>query len=482
VGVYDRQKPPKLCEKKILDDEGVSVKLTAVHNDTNTQVYEMETSIQYKTAKICFTDMKFFTKIGTYTLLFESNFEGVTPVEHVITVKAGKPASLSCAWVNAPSTAKFPLGVALPPVRIEQYDAQENLLPFTKADIKQLNFHCKYSSGDAIIEIPSPQDLVLEANGSVVVRDIIVPAADLGDDSEAMLALVTTLKPSEEEEDNESQSSFLLKDPLVGTLEEICFVAGEAAELFFVDDPFDEGVTNFDTISEFMVIVKDQSGNVVKSAPKIDEPSSQSNGNSNPKKRKLISKRSSKSKRRASEGSAGPTDDETPPGYVLEVASEVFDKVVKLEMDASGMFTVGEVQVKQTTAFDREAFDVNFSLLRDGSQVLTATKKMKILPSNRPVALKVVSVNESGEDGEVEIDTNQSKYSLEFGVECSWKLVVLSAGGGSEQSLPLRGFSGILTTSWHSEEIHIVDSGDLIGIFIFLDSYENIRFSHLLLF
>jgi hypothetical protein len=50
-------------------------------------------------------------------------------------------------------------------------------------------------------------------------------------------------------------------------------------------------------------------------------------------------------------------------------------------MDASGMFTVGESEplvVKQTSAFDRDAFDVNFSLMRDGSQVLTSTKKMKV--------------------------------------------------------------------------------------------------------
>ena len=72
VGIYDRQKPHKLCEKKILgilknrflienlhitDDEGVAVRLTVTHQDTSTKVYENQTSIQYKTAKICFTDV-----------------------------------------------------------------------------------------------------------------------------------------------------------------------------------------------------------------------------------------------------------------------------------------------------------------------------------------------------------------------------------------------------------------------------------------
>ena len=35
--------------------------------------------------------------------------------------------------------------------------------------------------------------------------------------------------------------------------------------------------------------------------------------------------------------------------------------------------------VRQTSAFDREAFDVNFSLVRDGTQVLTITKKLKVI-------------------------------------------------------------------------------------------------------
>jgi hypothetical protein len=39
-------------------------------------------------------------------------------------------------------------------------------------------------------------------------------------------------------------------------------------------------------------------------------------------------------------------------------------------------------------------------------------------------------------------------------------------GGGSESSLPLRGFSGTLTTSWYPDEIQISDSNDLIGIYI----------------
>ena len=103
------------------------------------------------------------------------------------------------------------------------------------------------------------------------------------------------------------------------------------------------------------------------------------------------------------------------------------------------------------------------------------------------MALKVVAAT-NGEDGGIETDMDQSKFSLEFGVECSWKLIVLSAGinislsllssfflfllfhlftliigGGTEPSLPLRGFSGTLTTSWHPEEIQINDSGDVIG-------------------
>eukprot|EP00026_Physarum_polycephalum_P000409 Phypoly_transcript_00410.p1 GENE.Phypoly_transcript_00410~~Phypoly_transcript_00410.p1 ORF type:complete len:1614 (+),score=337.28 Phypoly_transcript_00410:90-4844(+) len=468
VGVYDRQKSAKLCEKKILDDEGVSVRLTVTHNETNTQVYECDAAVYYKTARICFTDMKCFNKVGTYTLLFEANFDGVAPVKHVITVRAGRPASVSTAWVNQSSVSKCPLGAPLPPIRITQYDAQENPLAFSKADIKQLSFHCLAPASDTKIEVPTPNDVVLETNGTIVIRDIVVPTADLGDESEATLSLVTTLKLSEEEGESQAQSSFVLPESLTSVLEEISFVAGEAVELFFVEDPFDNGITNFDPISEFMVIAKDQSGNVVKFAPKVDDSSSQTNTNANGKKRKLMQKRYAKSKRRSSEGPAAPPEDDALPGYVLEVASEVFDKVLKVEMDSSGMFNVGGAEplvVQQTSAFDREAFDVNFSLLRDGSQVLTATKKLKVLPSSRPVALKVVPAISIGEDGEMEIDTSQqAKFCLEFGVECSWKLVVLSAGGGTEASLPLRGFSGTLTTSWHTEEIQITDSSDLIDL------------------
>ena len=43
------------------------------------------------------------------------------------------------------------------------------------------------------------------------------------------------------------------------------------------------------------------------------------------------------------------------------------------------------------------------------------------------MALKVVA-GTSGEDGGIDTDMDQSKFSLEFGVECSWKLIVLSAG------------------------------------------------------
>jgi hypothetical protein len=55
----------------------------------------------------------------------------------------------------------------------------------------------------------------------------------------------------------------------------------------------------------FMVIAKDKSGNVVKFAPKIEEGGSKTNANG--KKRKLIEKRSSKPKRRSSEGTTAPS-------------------------------------------------------------------------------------------------------------------------------------------------------------------------------
>ena len=51
---------------------------------------------------------------------------------------------------------------------------------------------------------------------------------------------------------------------------------------------------------------------------------------------------------------------------------------------------VGEepLVVRQTTAFDREAFDVNFSLVRDGAQVLTTTKKLKVISKTTIIILK----------------------------------------------------------------------------------------------
>ena len=50
------------------------------------------------------------------------------------------------------------------------------------------------------------------------------------------------------------------------------------------------------------------------------------------------------------------------------------------------------------------------------------------------MALKVVA-GTSGEDGGIDTDMDQSKFSLEFGVECSWKLIVLSAGINQSSSL-----------------------------------------------
>lgn len=81
----------------------MAVRLTVTHKETDTQVYEYESSVYYKTSRICFTDvsyyyyyfiysyfhldlikMKCFDKIGTYTLVFESNFSGVSPVTHTM--------------------------------------------------------------------------------------------------------------------------------------------------------------------------------------------------------------------------------------------------------------------------------------------------------------------------------------------------------------------------------------------------------------
>ena len=55
-----------------------------------------------------------------------------------------------------------------------------------------------------------------------------------------------------EEEEGESQSSFLTTESLVAMLEEISFVAGEAVELFFAEDPFDSGTMNFDAIAQYV--------------------------------------------------------------------------------------------------------------------------------------------------------------------------------------------------------------------------------------
>lgn len=83
--------------------------------------------------------MRLFDKIGTYLLVFESNFEGVTPITHTMypillyrtiiyltinrNVKAGKASEISCEWVDASESHKFPLGKSLPPVSLMFYQS-----------------------------------------------------------------------------------------------------------------------------------------------------------------------------------------------------------------------------------------------------------------------------------------------------------------------------------------------------------------------
>lgn len=71
--------------------------------------------------------------------------------------------------------------------------------------------------------------------------------------------------------------------------------------------------------------------------------------------------------------------------------------------------------------FEKELFDVNFVMLKDGNPVLTLVKQLKVLPCNRPHSLLIY------DNEQCDID-KQAIIAAPYGVECIWKLIILSGG------------------------------------------------------
>ncbi|EFA86710.1 hypothetical protein PPL_00513 [Heterostelium album PN500] len=430
VALLDSSKPPKEVEKRIIDMESIKIDLKIVYQPTNELVLSSSSSSYYEPGRASFRLSSFpFNRTGAYVFTFTCSYPNVNPATHYIKVLAGDPKKISAEYQLESDSPRIQLESPLPPIIVKSLDEHSNEVPFS--DLPALEYTGSIVGSKTAVKFSKDFDVDI-VDGRIMIQNMKVIGANLGDDGEANL--VVSLK---------SKGMSCKLDP-------IRLISGPPVSISFVEDPFGEKVMNLTSVPPFSLILRDKSGNVYINESAPSAPASQ--------------KPRSRSKKNAI----------TTPSEYIVATSTVLEESIVVTSDVQGYFNFQDSKAlfikekidlpfeetgaprRKSTPTATSTVHVQFTFYKEKNEICTVEKQIIITPSSKPAFLKLIPLSESSLF-RLEEDSYRamSGSSLQFGIK------VYGAGGGGRGPYELSKLKGKISTSWHpsSHQLEVAMNG-----------------------